>query len=565
MADIVDPPTGPLPRFDAGADTTQIPQAQRVSFARASAVMSVGTALSRVSGFGRVAVQAWAIGATESKLADTYNLANSMPNMVYQLVIGEVLSTIFVPVFVEHIKRRKKDESWYLASSILNIAVVFAVVFSIATVIAAPWLIKIFTFNADPRSRAQQGVLGAFFLRIFMPQMAFYAAGMIWTGLLQAYRKFGPPMFAPIVNNVIVIVTFVIFRIEHGGREAGLTSLSTGEKYLLAGGTTLGVIAMTLVLLPSVRHLPGRLRLRAFAWRDPAVRHVGGLAKYSLGFVASNQIALWAIYALANHQTGGVTVYNFAWILFQLPYGIFAVSVSTYILRELSEHHTDGNTAAMRSDLALGLRTISFIMIPAAAGFIALSVPMIRVLLQHGHFGVHSTRITADTFALMALGLPGFAAFQHFTKVFYAMQDTKSAFWINNVTSLVNVATAVPLFAMLHVAGLGLSFGLSYVAGALVGAEVLRRRLGGIDGKRLVMSHARTVIASTVTAAGAFFTARWLDRAFGTSHFVQQLGVLVIAVVVGLAIYLATARLLGSEELRPLVGIFTGRLRRKAR
>src|SRR5438445_5136119 len=250
------------------------------SLARATVAMSIGTALSRVTGFGRIAVMAWAIGGAESKLPDTYNLANSLPNIVYQLVLGEILATIFVPVFVEHIKTRKREDSWKLASSILNIAFVIAAVFSAITVLLAPQLIKIYAFHVPAAQRAQQEAVGAFFLRLFMPQMVFYAVGAVITGLLNAYRRFAIPMFAPVLNNLIVVATFVVFRHEHGARTPTLSSLTLGDKWLLGGGTTLGVIAMTMVLIPFGAKLPGRYRVRAVPWGNPAIRHAGNSAKY---------------------------------------------------------------------------------------------------------------------------------------------------------------------------------------------------------------------------------------------------------------------------------------------
>lgn len=567
MGETHDPPTGPLVRPDSGSADTAAGGAgdeQRVSLAQAGALMSAGTALSRVTGFVRVGVIAWAIGATESKLADTYNLANSMPNMVYQLVIGEVLATIFVPVFVEHIKTRARDEAWRLASSLMNLSLLFAAIFSVAAVLLAPWLIRIFTFGVDPALRDQQNEVGAFFLRIFMPQMIFYAAGMVLTGLLNAHRRFGPPMFAPVLNNLIVIATFVVFQRLHPNG-AQLADLSTNDKLLLAGGTTLGVIVMTLVLLPSVRRLPGALTLRALDMSHPAIKRVGTLAKYSLGYVTANQIALWAVYALANREEGGVTVYQWSWILYQLPYGIFAVSIITYIVREVSDHNVVADHASMRREVSRGLRMIAFIIIPASVGFIALAEPIIRLLLEHGRFGAASTSLTADTFALMATGLAAYAAFQQIMRAFYAMQDTRTPFYVNLAVNAVNVGAAVPLFGVLGVRGLALAHAASYVAGAIGGGIALRARLGGLDGRRLLRSHARIATASLATGGIAWIAARALGDAVALGTLAGQAGQVFGAVVAGLVTYGLAARVLHIEEARALFEVAGGRAGRRGR
>ena len=537
-----------------------------VSLARATAVMSVGTAASRLTGFVRLAVIAWAIGGTESKLPDTYNLANSMPNIVYQLVLGEILATVFVPVFIEYITTRDRDESWRLASTILNLAIIFSVGASVLTVLAAPWLIQIYTFRVeDPVLRAQQQEVGAFFLRLFLPQMIFYAAGAVLTGLLNAHRRFAAPMFAPVLNNLIVMGSFIAFRMMHGGDVPTLTTLTLGDKLLLGGGTTAGVIAMTVVLWPYVRRLPGRYRIRDLQWRHPAIRHVGNLARFSLGYVIVNQIGLWVVFMLANGVQGGVSAYNSAWILYQLPYGIFAVSIMTALVPNLSEHHVRGDAAAFRRDLSLGLRTTAFIVFPAAAGFVALSEPIIRLLLEHGVFGVGSTELFADTLALMAVGLAAYAAFQQLMRAFYARQDTRTPWIVNIIAVATTVATAIPAFAVLGVPGLGLAHALTYIVGTIVGGAILRRRAGGLDGARLASSHLRIGLASIATGLVAWVVAEGLGDVVAVQTLGGQLAQVSVAMVAGLVTYAASTKALRVEEFDGFIALLARRFRRRGR
>jgi len=537
-----------------------------MSLARATAVMSVGTAASRLTGFVRLAVIAWAIGGTESKLPDTYNLANSMPNIVYQLVLGEILATVFVPVFIEYITTRDRDESWRLASTILNLAIIFSVGASVLTVLAAPWLIQIYTFRVeDPVLRAQQQEVGAFFLRLFLPQMIFYAAGAVLTGLLNAHRRFAAPMFAPVLNNLIVMGSFIAFRMMHGGDVPTLTTLTLGDKLLLGGGTTAGVIAMTVVLWPYVRRLPGRYRIRDLQWRHPAIRHVGNLARFSLGYVIVNQIGLWVVFMLANGVQGGVSAYNSAWILYQLPYGIFAVSIMTALVPNLSEHHVRGDAAAFRRDLSLGLRTTAFIVFPAAAGFVALSEPIIRLLLEHGVFGVGSTELFADTLALMAVGLAAYAAFQQLMRAFYARQDTRTPWIVNIIAVATTVATAIPAFAVLGVPGLGLAHALTYIVGTIVGGAILRRRAGGLDGARLASSHLRIGLASIATGLVAWVVAEGMGDVVTVETLGGQLAQVSVAMVAGLVTYAASTKALRVEEFDGFIALLARRSRRRRR
>ncbi len=538
------------------------PDQPAVSLVRATAVMSVGTSLSRITGFLRLSVMAWAIGGAETKLPDTYNLANQLPNIVYQLVLGEILATVFVPIFVEYITTREREESWRLASTILNLAFFIAFIVSAITVLAAPWLIRIYTFRLTGPEVAAQNETGAFLLRFFMPQMIFYATGAVLTGLLNAHRKFAVPMFAPVLNNVIVMGTFIAFRMMHPHGIPQLDTLTTADKALLGGGTTLGVVVMTMVLWPFVRKLPGKYRLRAWDWRHPAVRHVGNLAKYSFGFVIINQIGLWVVLALANGVRGGVTAFLSAYTLYQLPYGIFAVSVFTALVPALSEYHVRDDKDSFRRDLSIGLRTTSYIVLPAAAGFIALAHPIVRLLLQHGVFGSGSTDLFADTLTLMALGLGSFAFFQQETRAFYARQDTRSPWVVNFWATVINIAINFPLYVWLRVPGLALAHALSYTVAAVYGAAVLRRQLGGIDGRHLFGSHARILVASVATGLAAWATSSAVGSVVDVNTFSGQLMQVGAGVAAGVAVYAALSFTLKLEEFRPLVRAFSGKLAR---
>jgi putative peptidoglycan lipid II flippase len=561
------PPPGPSPNPPSDPITGELrlptESDAKTSLTRATAIMSAGTAMSRITGFLRLAVIAWAIGGVESKLPDTYNLANNMPNIVYQLVLGEILATLFVPVFVDYITTRAKDEAWRLASTILNLAIIIATAVSVVAVLLAPWIIKMYTFRLHGQERLDQQAVGAFLLRLLLPQMIFYAAGSVLTGLLNAHRRFAVPMFAPVLNNVIVMATFIAFRALHPHGLPTLQTLSAGDKFLLGGGTTLGVITMTVVLWPFVLRLKDqRYSARELDWRNPAIKHVGRLAKFSLAYVIVNQIGLWVVFALANGVRGGVTAYQNAFILYQLPYGIFAVSVFTALVPELSEHHVRKDVAAFRSDLSLGLRTTLFIIVPAAAGFVALSQPIVRLLLQHGVFGSASTDLFARTFLLMSIGLAAYAVFQQLMRASYARQDTKTPWIVNGCAVAFNIAISIPLFFWLRVPGLGLGHAVSYIFAAGLGAAVLRHQLGGLDGARIVRSLVRIALAATASAVGAWLVSRGLQPAGVEPALGPQLLQVTAAILTGLAIYAGLAVAFRLDEFRPLLRMVAGRFSR---
>src|SRR4051794_20098793 len=172
------------------------------SLGRSAVVMAIGTTLSRVTGLGRLVAMAYALGVTESRLADSYNIANTMPNVIYELILGGVLTSVFIPVLVEELRKRRDDDAWDSVSALVTTSIVVVVALSVVGVVAAPWIIRLFTFRLSGAERAEQQALATFFLRFFAPQIAFYGIAAIAGGLLNAHDRFAVPMFAPILNNV---------------------------------------------------------------------------------------------------------------------------------------------------------------------------------------------------------------------------------------------------------------------------------------------------------------------------------------------------------------------------
>jgi putative peptidoglycan lipid II flippase len=520
--------------------------------------MGVGTTLSRLTGFIRVAVFAWAIGGAESKLPDTFQLANTLPNIVYQMILGEVVVTVFIPIFVEYVTSHDERETRSLSTTVLTGVVIAASLISLAAVIAAPWLIKIYSFRLSGPDRAAQEEVGTFFLRLFMPQVLFYAAGMVITGLLNAYRRFAAPVFAPVLNNLIVIGTLIAFRTINGPRTPTLQALDSGDKLLLGLGTTAGVVAMTLAYLPSAFKLPRWFRLADIDWRHPALRRVAGLAKWAFAYVLVNQIGLWVVKALANGERGGVAAYDTSFIFYSLPYGIVAVSVFTALVPLLSEYHVRGDIASIRADLLAGIRMTAFLILPATAGYIALSLPMMRLFLEHGVFTSRSSKLFADTLVFMAVGLWAFALFQQLMRVFYAMQDTRTPWMVNSAGVVVNVLTAFPLFIAMGVPGLGLAHAIGYTAALVVGWIVLSRRIGGWAGENFSWL-GQFAIASAIAGLAAWGTSQLLEDAVDVSSLAGQILQVGTSVVAGIVVYGAIARAFRFDELNRAMRI-AGRL-----
>jgi putative peptidoglycan lipid II flippase len=482
------------------------PEDSAGAFVRNTAVMSVGTALSRLTGFLRLTFAAAALG--DAVVASSYNAANVTPNIVYELVLGGVLTSVFVPVFVEWLEKHGREEAWDLARRVLTLALIGLTVIAAAAIVFAPWIMRLYYVRAPSASREESIALGTFFLRWFMPQIVFYGVGAVATGLLNAHRRFAVPMFAPILNNLTVVATFGAFIWIHSGPVRADT-VTGGQRLLLALGTTLGVVAMTVALWPSLRAIGFRWRPR-LGVRDEGVRRLARLAAWIVVYVAANQIAYLVVLVLAGQSASWYTIYSYAFILFQLPYAIFAVSIFTALVPPMSGRWADRDVDALRRLLSQGLRMTAVIVLPAAAGYLAIALPITRLILGHGNFRPADVALTAKTLEAFSLGLVFFAAFQLLTRTFYSMQDSRTPALVNVVSASVNIALDV-LYVNglgLGVQGLALGHASTYTFSTIVSVAILRRRLGRLDGRRIAASVARIAAGSVAAAAAAWVVAR---------------------------------------------------------
>jgi putative peptidoglycan lipid II flippase len=528
-------------------------------FARHTALMAVGTTLSRVTGMLRLTATVAALGF--GALADTYAAANTTPNIIYELVLGGILTSVFVPVFVEWATTRGREESWEVAQRMLTLSLVALSAIALVGAIFAPAIMRLYLSAADPSNRDAQVELGAFFLRWFMPQIVFYGVGAVAIGVLQAGRRFSLVMFAPILNNLSVIATMLVFI---GVRQDLELSLSLAQRTLLAAGTTFGIVAMTLALWPSLRSLGFRWRLR-FDWRHPAIVELGRLARWTLVYVAANQLAYLLIIVLNNRLGPGVYfAYTQAFVFFQLPHAIFAVSIFTALLPGMAERWTNDDRDEVRSLWSRGIRTTLVVMVPASLGYVALAQPIVRLFAQYGAATPRGTDLMATALAGFALGLPFFSAFQLLTRTFYAMHDARTPALVNAgaalVNALVNVALTVGLG--LGIGGLALGHAASYIFGAAVLAALLRGRLDGIDARRIARAGGLALVIGILCGAAAFGASELIRMSLGIGSAPQRLAQVLAAVMAGLLVFLGGALIVRLEEADDLLGVLRRRLRR---
>ncbi|MFF7726210.1 murein biosynthesis integral membrane protein MurJ [Streptomyces sp. NPDC008001] len=542
------------------------------SLLKSSALMAAGTMVSRILGFARNLVMAAAIGV--GTLNDGYQVANTLPTMIYILVAGGALNAVFIPQLVRAMKNDEDGGEAY-ANRLLTLVIVLLAGVTTVCVLGAPLFIRMMSPTiADDPTRMDVAVA---FARYCVPTMFFMGVHVVMGQILNARGKFGAMMWTPVLNNIIIIATFGSFIWAFGPAHTSNISSETitPEGIRLLGiGTLLGLVVQALAMLPYLRDAGFRIRPR-FDWRGQGLGKAAGLAKWTFFFVLANQAGLVVVTQLATkagalaekaHQPGtGITAYNFALQLWQMPQAIITVSVMTAVLPRISRAAHDGDASAVRDDLSHGLRTSAVAIVPCAFAFLALGVPMSTLMFGSGSGTTAATNIG---FILMAfaLGLIPYSAQYVILRGFYAYEDTRTPFYNTVIVAAVNAAASFVSYLVLParwaVAGMAFSYGLGYAVGVGVAWRRLRTRLGGdLDGSRVIRTYARL--------AGACIPAALIGGAvsYGIGE-VLGLGVLgSLASLIGgglalIGVFYVAAKRMRIEELTAMVGMVRGRLGR---
>jgi putative peptidoglycan lipid II flippase len=520
---------------------------------RSSSVVALGTLLSRLTGLVRVGVLAYALG--QATLADSYNLANTTPNIVYELLIGGVLSATLVPVFVGHLQRRDERAT----SAVFTVTLTALVALTAVAMVFAPQIARLYLLDADGARRAAQLDVMTFLIRCFLPQMCFYGFTALATALLNARRRFAAAAYAPVLNNVVVVCALLAFTRLATGPQDNWTDVERirgdrGLLLLLGLGTTAGIAAMALVLVPALARAGARLRL-VFDWRHEAVRHVIRLSGWTVGYVVANQLALLFVLVLASTgDPGDVSAYQYAFIFFQLPHGLFAVSIMTTTTPELARHAAVQDIPRMRDDFTLGLRYLLVVVVPSSVALAVLAHPAVSILVRGG-YDLQDATVTADVLQGFALGLVPFSVYLFTLRGFYALQDTRTPFLVNAIENGCNIVFALALFPILGVQGLAIAYAVAYAVAAVLALVLLRRRIGDL----LPRPVRTTALKSVIGAIALGITAALCAGAIGRDTPARAALAAAGGAVAGGFVYVAVLSALRSDELRDLTGILRRR------
>lgn len=431
------------------------------SLMRASQVMALGTVVSRVTGFGRVAALAAAFGFT--RLTDAYNLANTTPNILYELVLGGVLGGTLVTVFTRHLAN-DADGGRRAVSAIVGVTLAGLVGLSLLLALAAPAVIALYGRGAGfPPAQTDVAVA---LLRWFSPQVAILGLIAVATALLQARRRFAAPMWAPVAANLTLIAVILAVPAVYGlgvGLERARSSPALVA--LLGAGTTAAFGLQAAILLLRLR---GTGVWGGWRWepRHPAVRTVARLSGWLIGLTAANQVALWVVLTLAGREAGGVSAFQAAQLFFQLPHAVITVSVASAVLPVLAELWAAGRRDEFARRTRWALTRSAVLVVPAALALFLLARPIVSIALERGALSGAGVDLTADVLRFLALGIPGFSVFLLLIRSCFAMADTRSAFYLYVLQNGVAVLVALAATPALGVRALGLAYAVSYSVAA---------------------------------------------------------------------------------------------------
>jgi putative peptidoglycan lipid II flippase len=516
---------------------------------RGVGTMAVGTVASRATGFLRTAVLVAVLGVQGVPLA--FTVANTAPNIVYELLLGGILTSTVVPLLV------RADKDGYgeaYAQRLLTLTVLVLGGTALVLVLLAPQIADLYlSSSVDADTRA----LTITFARFFLPQVLFYGVGALLGAWLNTHGRFGPPMWAPVLNNVVVIGSLVVFALLPGPDHLTSGSITDTQVAVLGIGVTLGIVAQTVALLPALRATGLRLVPR-LDLRGTGLGQAGRLARWTFFYVVCNQLVLLVVVNLASGapKDRGYPSYTNAFLLWQLPHAVVAVSVITALLPAMSRAAHDGRLDVLRAQLDRGLRTTTALMVPAATALVVLGVPVATTVFGHGRTSLDQARFMGELLAVFACGLVAFSTYQLQLRAFYALQDTRTPALVNLVVNAVTVGVDVAVYLLVpdrwRVLGLAAGQASSYLVGVVVCTTVLARRVPRDTHGHVLRTATRCLFAVAAPAVAALLVARLADDALGTA-FAGSLVATAAGGAVLLVGYVAIVRRLGVPEVDELV------------
>jgi putative peptidoglycan lipid II flippase len=539
---------------------------EQPSIARSSAIMAAGSMVSRVTGLMRTVVLGAAIGA--ATVGNAYNLSNTLPNMVYELLLGGVLSSVVVPLLMKA-RTQDRDRGEAYTQRLLSLATIFLAGATVLAVAAAPLLTQLVAGHSPAADKHLITSLSY----LILPEIFFYGIAALLAGVLNTRGHFMAPMWSPILNNLVVIATALVFWVMPGPKSLTSATITTPQVLVLGIGTTLGIVVQASGLIPALRRVQFRWRWR-FDFGKLGLRQIGRTSAWMLVYVIMTQIGLTVILKLSqsaasgsskNHPAPGPAIFNNAFLIFMMAHGIVAVSILTALMPRLARAAAEGRFADMGHNLTMGTRLSAVILIPVTAAYIVLGRPLAVALFQWGKYTHAEAMQTGTVIAVAAIGLVPYAITQMQLFAFYAMPDTKTPALVNLPVVGVRIALDVILYFALPLAlvdaGLMLGNAISYVLAAVIGYQLLRRRIGLRAIGDTMRALGKLAIAALIAAIPAWLLSLLIQHELGNGKVGAIAALVVGAIVLGVA-YVGAGLLMKARDITDVAGMVRARFGR---
>lgn len=533
---------------------------QGTGAARNSAIMAIGSLVSRGTGFLRTAVMAAALGGF--LVGNAYTTAQVFPGMIYELLIGGIMSSVLVPMLVRA-RKQDRDGGEAYTQRLLTLSLVVLGITTVLATLCAPLLAIAYASNATADTKHVITMLSY----LMLPTIFFYGLSGLCGAILNSRNSFAAPMWTPILNNLVVIATGVFYMVTFGTKLIQPEDMTPARILVLGGGFLLGIVTQALGLLPALRRSGFRWRWRT-DFRKLGLRHLGRVGGWMFVYVIVNQLALLVLFNLLNRggeKDAGPMIYNNVFLLLMMAHGIIAVSVITALLPRMSAAAVDGRARDIADDLGRGIRMVTVLLAPIAVVYAVLALPIAIALFERAAFDRAASLASMPVLVVSGLTLVPMSVSQLFNFTYYSLQDTKTPALINLPVVSLRLSVQLAWFAAFAVSltavGMMVGNGLSFVAAGLLSAMLLRRRIGLIGLRSIVKTAGKVLVSALAAAVAGLLTLKLLGAGDDMSRGTAWLALIVGGVVI-CGVYGVVALLLGTREVNEVVGLVRRRLGR---